>query len=87
MQGEVNLGNEAKVFGLENNIANWKDDVMNGSEKLVMKKDMCAELFQVKNSLSRYWCEGKRTRWVVHTSMTSCWDCMHNPCACNAPLL
>jgi hypothetical protein len=76
-EGEVNLGNEAKVVRLENKLANWKRDVMKDSKKLVTKEDMCAKLHQLQDSFNGYWykgkkCRCKRTHWVVIASMTNC---------------
>jgi hypothetical protein len=46
----------------------------------------------VYDSLNRYWCKGKkcgckRMHWVINANMTICGECMHNPCACNGPLV
>ena len=29
----------------------------------------------------------KRTHWVLHDSPSICWDCVHDPCSCEAPLV
>ena len=49
------------------------------------------DLHQVEKNFDGYWCEGdkcacKRTHWVIHESESNCWECMHDPCACNPPL-
>jgi hypothetical protein len=53
---------------------------------------MSSDLYQLENSLNGYCCKADKcgcvwTHWVVHASKWNCWECMHDPCACNPPLV
>jgi hypothetical protein len=71
----------------------WKRDVVvKGADNQPATEDMSHEMNKLQNNFDGYWCEGdkcgcKRTHWVINESDTNCWDCMHNPCACNPPLV
>jgi hypothetical protein len=88
--GEVNPGDEAKVERLKSKMLDWKRNVI-GDSKNFMRDEILLDLHQVEKNFNGYWCEGvkcacNRMHWVIHKSETNCWDCMHNPCACNPPL-
>ena len=91
-EGEVNPGDEAKVARYEKKLSDWKRDVHGKSQIIATKEDMSSEMHQLATNLEGYWCEGvkcmcERTHWVLNESMTNCWECMHDPCACGAPLV
>jgi hypothetical protein len=88
--GEVNPGDEAKVGRLESKMSDWKRDVK-GDSKNFTRDEISSDLHEVEKNFDGYWCKGvkcacKRTHWVIRESETNCWDCMHDPCACNPPL-
>jgi hypothetical protein len=88
--GEVNPGDEAKVERLESKMSDWKRYVI-GDSKNFTRDEISFDLHQVEKNFDGYWCEGdkcacKRTHWVIHESESNCWECMHDPCACNPPL-
>ncbi len=92
-EGEVEPGDEAKVARYERKLFDWKRDVVvDHADNQPTAEDMSHEMIQLQNNLNGYWCEGdkcgcKRTHWVINESKTNCWDCMHDPCACNPPLI
>jgi hypothetical protein len=92
-EGEVQPGDEAKVARYESKLFDWKRDVLVGrAGNQPTAEDMSHEMTQLQSNLNGYWCEGdkcgcKRTHWVINESETNCWDCMHDPCACNPPLV
>jgi hypothetical protein len=92
-EGEVNPGDEEKVIRYKKKMSDWKRDLVDGiSTKMPPREEMLLDLFQLENSFNGYWCEGEkcgcsRTHWVVHTSKSNWWDCMHNDCACSPPLV
>jgi hypothetical protein len=91
-EGEVNPGDEAKVVRYESQLSDWKRDVHGNSKIIPTKEDMSSEMHQLGNNFGGYWCEGvkcmcERTHWVLNESPTNCWECMHDPCACGAPLV
>jgi hypothetical protein len=49
------------------------------------KEELSNAIFELEHGFGGYWCQGEE--WVIHTSVTDCWDCMHDPCACNTPLV
>jgi hypothetical protein len=96
-EGYIYPGDEEKVRRYEQKIAEWKRDVFDKKPKMEgaaepTKKELADEFWELENSFSGYWCEGeecmcKRTHWVIHASVTTCWECMHDPCACRGPLV
>ena len=98
--GEINPGDEAKAVRCDNKIADWKRDVVDHVDKTKdssvlgekpTKEEITSALFKLEGNFAGYWCEGKecacdRTHWVIHARESHCWDCMHDPCACRAPL-
>ena len=95
--GDISPGDEKKVIRFEKKIAEWKRDVVDKKpklpgEKTTMKQQMSDDMFTLQNECGGYWCEGEickcnRSHWVVHDSVSNCWECMHDPCACGAPLV
>jgi hypothetical protein len=96
-EGDVNPGEEAKVARFERKMFDWERDVVQkamtirGATKPTRTK-MSQDIFKLEHDFGGYWCVGdeckcKRTHWVVHDSVSNCWECMHDPCACNAPLV
>ncbi len=90
-------GDENKVIRFEQKIAGWKRDVVDKKrelpgEKTPKKQQMREDMYTLKNERCGYWWEGEtckcdRSHWVVHDIMLNCWECMHAPCACEAPLV
>ena len=96
-EGYVYPGDEDKVTRYERKIAEWKRDVVDKQEKVKGAKEPTAQemaqaYWQVEKSFTGYWCDGEdcmcdRTHWVLHSSSSICWECVHDPCSCNAPLV
>jgi hypothetical protein len=96
-EGDINPGDEEKVDRFEKKIAEWQRDVVEkdpkyDGSKTPSKEDISSAFFKLVNNFEGYWCEGEecqcdRSHWVVHDSPTTCWECMHDPCACRAPLV
>ena len=95
--GDVNPGDEKKVERYERKLDEWQRDVVSkvgtvpGSRQQ-SKEEMSEEIYALENNFNGFWCQGdqclsKRSHWVLHASKTTCWDCMHNPCACRLPLV
>jgi hypothetical protein len=91
-KGEVKPGDKAKVVRYKSKMFDWKHDVViEGADNQPATEDMSAKMDKVENNFDVYWCEGDkcgctRTHWVINANETNCWDCMHDPCACNPPL-
>jgi hypothetical protein len=96
--GDMEPGDENKVIRFEKKIAEWKRDVVDkkqklpGDEETPTKKQMSDDMFILQDEFGGYWCEGEICKcncshWVVHDSVSNCWECMHDPCACGAPLV
>jgi hypothetical protein len=98
-EGFVSPGDEDKIARLEKKISEWKRDVVDKENKKInclprnpTKEEMASEFSALENNFDGYWCEGEeckclRTHWVIHASASTCWDCMHDPCACSPPLV
>ncbi len=91
-EGEVKPGDKVKVVRYQSKLFDWKGHVIKGDDNKLITEDMSATIFQLQDNFDGYWCEGekcecKRTHWVIHASKTNCWDCMHDPCVCNPPLV
>jgi hypothetical protein len=90
---QVQPGDEPKVARYKSKMFDWKRDVVvKGADNQATAEDMSYEMNKLQNNFDGYWCEGykcgcKRTHWVINESETNCWDCMHDPCACNPPLV
>ena len=94
--GKIEEGEEEKVVRLEHKLSDWKRDVVGKKEGLestnATKEQMSYAAFELERKMEGYWCEGEkcactRTHWVFHSSESTCWECMHDPCACQPPLL
>jgi hypothetical protein len=89
--------NEDKRIRLETKIEEWRRDVVNPDSKRKnetepSKMEMTEEFWEIESEYAGYWCEGEkcfceRTHWVLFSSDTCCDECMHDPCACQAPLI
>jgi hypothetical protein len=91
-QGEVKPGDEVKVVRYKSKLYDWKRNVIDGDNNKPTTEDMSANMIQLQNNFDGYWWEGEkcgceRTHWVIHASETNCWDCMHDQCTCNPPLV
>jgi hypothetical protein len=56
------------------------------------KTEICNAFHEIERDFGGYWCQGEecqcnRSHWVIHASATTCWECMHDPCACDGPLI
>ena len=95
--GDVNPGDEEKVARYERKISEWKRDVVDNLLTLPKlgqptKEEMSHDIFKLENGFNGFWCQGdqcltNRSHWVLHESKTTCWECMHDPCACKLPLV
>ena len=95
--GICDQGDETKVARFEKKISEWQRDVLDRKGTLptsnqATKQEIAGAISKLENSFGGYWCEGeeckcKRTHWVIHDSKSNCWQCMHDPCACNPPLV
>jgi hypothetical protein len=89
--------NEEKRLRLEKKIEEWNRDVVmdvTSKQKLSQesKLKMAEDFWEIESKYAGYWCEGEkcyceRTHWVLFSRQTFCYECMHDPCACNAPLI
>jgi hypothetical protein len=96
-EGEINPGDEEKVIRFEKKISEWKQDILDKivtkpGSSIPTKDDISSDFVALENSFGGYWCEGEkchcdRSHWVIHDSDSNCWECMHDPCACRAPLV
>jgi hypothetical protein len=95
-EGEVYPEDEAKIIRLEKQIKDWKRDIVAkepkkpGAERHT-KNQMAAALWGILNAGDGYWCQGKqcecaRSHWVIFDANNFCYECHHDPCACQAPL-
>jgi hypothetical protein len=87
-QGNINPGEEAKVARFER----IQKEMTNPGGTKPTRKKMSQDIFKLENHFGGYWyvgdeCKCKRTQWVIHESILNCWECMHDPCTCNAPLV
>jgi hypothetical protein len=92
-EGEVNPGDEAKVIQYEKNIrmetrcfgGKLREDAVEGPN--------CYRHYQTRKWLQRILVRGSQMRVPekslgrLYSSKSNCWDCMHDPCACNPPLV
>ena len=101
--GEINPGDEAKVARLEKKIMDWKRDIVDNENQnyaestepkptIPTRLEMTNDMLELENKFNGYWCEGEkcgalRTHWVLNESISNCWSCMHDPCACSPPLV
>lgn len=94
--GDVNPGDEEKVARYERKLEEWKRDVVDKAPIPGLgqrtKEEMSNDMWQCENDFNGFWCQGdqcltKRSHWVLHESATTCWECMHDPCACRLPLV
>jgi hypothetical protein len=56
------------------------------------KMEILEAFSQIEHNFEGYWCQGEeckceRAHWVIHDSKSTCWECMHDPCACRGPLV
>jgi hypothetical protein len=96
-EGDINEGEEDKVARFEKKMFEWQRDVVeknasSSETRKHTKEELSDAIFQLEHGFGGYWCQGEecacpRSHWVVHESDTNCWDCMHDPCACNPPLV
>ena len=96
-KGNVNAGDEKKVARFEKKISELKRDVGNKKKwkfeaNKPSKQEMSSDIFELKNNFGGYWCQGEectciRSHWVIHSSKSNCWECMHDPCAYRPPLV
>jgi hypothetical protein len=96
-EGCINPGDEEQVDRYEKKIAEWHRDVVEknpkfDSTKIPTKEEMSSVFYKVVNNFEGYWCEGEECKcdcshWVIHESLSTCWECTHDPCACRAPLV